>query len=81
MTDQTPPEIVSDVPLGTPPMTIRKASWYPIVILDENNKMMVRLHGDGHVEYGEGYTPDDGAKKFWDAMSFHMPKCTCGAWN
>jgi hypothetical protein len=34
---------------------------------------LVTLHHDGSLTYGEGYTPDEAAKTFWDAIRRFMP--------
>lgn len=36
---------------------------------------LVTIHlDDGRIEYGPKYTPDEAAKVFWEALSYHMPR-------
>lgn len=52
-----------------------------ITILGEDNRTpLVTIHPDGTLEYGPGYSPDESARRFWEAMRFHMPaRCEhCG---
>lgn len=41
---------------------------------------LVKIHPDGTLEYGPGYTPDEAARSFWDAMRIYLPtRCSaCG---
>lgn len=53
----------------------------PIIsIIGEGHAPLVTVHPDGTLEYGPGYDPDEAARRFWDAMRFHMPaRCErCG---
>ena len=40
---------------------------------------LVTIHPSGELEYGPGYTPDEAARRFWDALRHHMatrcPNC------
>jgi DNA-directed RNA polymerase subunit RPC12/RpoP len=52
-----------------------------IVILGEDNRTpLVTIHPSGELEYGPGYTPDEAARRFWDAMRRLAPaRCpNCG---
>jgi hypothetical protein len=51
-----------------------------ISILGEDRRPLVTIQPNGTLEYGPGYDPDEAARRFWDAMRFHMPaRCTrCG---
>ncbi len=39
-----------------------------IAITGQNGRPLVAVHPDGRLEYGDGYTPDDAAQAFWDAV-------------
>lgn len=54
------------------PMEFKPANTSVITINGPNGKM-ASLYADGTVEYGEGYTPDDAARTFWEALSRNMP--------
>jgi predicted Zn-ribbon and HTH transcriptional regulator len=52
-----------------------------IVILGEDGRTpLVTIHPDGTLEYGPGYTPDEAASRFWDALRRIAPaRCpACG---
>lgn len=51
-----------------------------ISIIGGDQVPLVTIHPNGTLEYGPGYDPDDAARRFWDAMRFHMPaRCqACG---
>ncbi|WP_030344736.1 hypothetical protein [Streptomyces sp. NRRL S-1022] len=52
-----------------------------IVIYGEDNRTpLVTINPNGKLEYGPGYTPDEAARRFWDALRHHMPaRCpNCG---
>jgi hypothetical protein len=52
-----------------------------IVILSEDNRTpLVTIHPSGELEYGPGYTPDEAARRFWDALRRLAPaRCpNCG---
>jgi DNA-directed RNA polymerase subunit RPC12/RpoP len=52
-----------------------------IAILGEDGRTpLVTIHSSGELEYGPGYTPDEAARRFWDAMRRIMPaRCpACG---
>lgn len=44
-------------------------------IRGEDGKRLVAIKPDGSVEYGENYTPEAAAKRFWDCMADLMPAC------
>lgn len=44
-----------------------------ILINGENGTPLVTIHPSGELEYGPGYTPDEAARRFWDAMRHYMP--------
>lgn len=39
-----------------------------IVIPGENGQFLLKIHPNGTLEYGPGYTPDEAARRFWDAV-------------
>lgn len=49
----------------------RTARAHPgvLVIGTSADRILVRIHPDGRLEYGEGYTPDEAAQVFWEAMA------------
>jgi len=52
-----------------------------IVILGEDNRTpLVTIQPSGALEYGPGYTPDEAARRFWDALRRIAPaRCpACG---
>lgn len=42
--------------------------FQPSSFMFSNGKTLVSISADGKVIYGEGYTPDDAARAFWDAV-------------
>lgn len=34
----------------------------------ENGEMLVGIKPDGQIEYGPNYTPDEAARRFWEAI-------------
>jgi hypothetical protein len=48
-----------------------------IIISSENGTPLVTIHPNGTLEYGPGYSPDEAARRFWDAMRVYMPT-RCG---
>jgi hypothetical protein len=44
-----------------------------IKILGEGGAPLVTIHPTGVLEYGPGYTPDEAARRFWDALRHYMP--------
>lgn len=73
-TPTTPPfgdyAAFSQAPPAVPTITINSDSGRPLVTINPN----------GTLEYGEGYDPDDAARRFWEALRIHMPhRCpNCG---
>ena len=51
-----------------------------IQIMGENSAPLVTIHPNGTLEYGPGYTPDEAARRFWDALRRLAPtRCpNCG---
>lgn len=52
-----------------------------LVINGEDQRTpLVTIHPSGEIEYGPGYSPDEAAQRFWDAMSRYFPgRCpSCG---
>jgi len=67
MTEQTEPFTVPD--------SVWVSPWpQPIVTIDGETAPLVTIHPDGTLEYGEGYTPDEAARLFWEAMRQWAPK-------
>ncbi|AKZ60752.1 hypothetical protein SAM23877_p043 (plasmid) [Streptomyces ambofaciens ATCC 23877] len=45
------------------------------IVIDGANGSLVTIHlDDGRLEYGPGYTPDEAARRFWDAVRKHRPE-------
>ena len=38
-----------------------------------NGRPIVTIHNDGRLEYADGYTPDEAARAFWDAVQRLTP--------
>ncbi|WP_329131537.1 hypothetical protein OG552_10460 [Streptomyces sp. NBC_01476] len=81
----TPPLPEGELTYGTIPVGSVFAVADPapptITIQGGNNgRPLVTIHPDGTLEYGDGYDPDDAARRFWDALRTHMPtRCpNCG---
>ncbi|WP_020135025.1 hypothetical protein [Streptomyces sp. 351MFTsu5.1] len=51
-----------------------------ITINGTDGQPLVTIHPDGTLDYGPGYTPDEAARTFWDALRRLMPaRCpACG---
>lgn len=51
-----------------------------IVILSEDGHPLVTIKPNGELKYGPGYTPDEAARCFWDALRYLAPaRCpACG---
>jgi hypothetical protein len=76
MTDETPNQITYDGrnidgSLTVSASQIQAVQITPppvITILGENGRPLIAVHPDGRIEYGDGYTPDEAAQAFWDAV-------------
>ncbi|MEV5451630.1 hypothetical protein [Streptomyces sp. NPDC052535] len=45
------------------------------LVIDGAHGPLVTIHlDDGRLEYGPGYTPDEAARRFWDAVRKHTPE-------
>lgn len=44
-----------------------------VFTLHRNGQALVTVKPDGTLEYGEGYTPDEAARTFWDALAHAFP--------
>ncbi|RIH58139.1 hypothetical protein D3C59_37070 [Streptomyces sp. SHP22-7] len=71
----TPQEVASSLyTVGSPAFTAMTVPPSQIVI-DGAHGPLVTIHlTDGRLEYGPGYTPDEAARRFWDAVRKHMPE-------
>jgi len=51
-----------------------------ITIMGADNTPLVTIHPNGTLDYGPGYTPDEAATRFWEAMRRLAPaRCEhCG---
>jgi len=51
-----------------------------IAIMGADNTPLVTIHPDGTLDYGPGYTPDEAAHRFWEALRRLAPaRCEhCG---
>lgn len=56
-------------------LTITAAKVQPSVISipNANQKPLVTIHPDGHLEFGDDYQPDEAAQAFWDAVQRLAP--------
>jgi hypothetical protein len=51
-----------------------------LMVSDAKSQLVVSIGMDGKVTFGEGMTPDDAAKAFWEAVASKRPMCAkCGA--
>lgn len=48
---------------------VSNITYYAIQICTNDGEPLVSIKMDGTVEYGKGYTPDEAAKQFWEAMA------------
>lgn len=46
-----------------------------IFTIQSNNRTIVTLTSQGELVYGEGYTPDEAARVFWEALRSYAPLC------
>jgi hypothetical protein len=54
----------------TADIAIRPAEkHYTLYVTNDKQQMVVGLLADGSLEFGEGYTPEDAAKRFWEALN------------
>lgn len=63
----------------TGPFTVPDSVWVspwpqPAVAVHSDLGPMVTIHPDGRLEFGEGYTPDEAARRFWDALRHFAPQ-------
>ncbi|MFM9636001.1 hypothetical protein [Streptomyces turgidiscabies] len=59
---------------GITEFTLVEPSTPNIVILAADNRTpLVTIHPSGELEYGPGYTPDEAARTFWDALQHLTP--------
>ncbi|MCX5522175.1 hypothetical protein OG342_04740 [Streptomyces bobili] len=51
-----------------------------IIITGQDGRPLVTIHPSGQLEYGPGYTPDEAARTFWNALRRLAPaRCpACG---
>lgn len=77
MSDETPflhaaSDLIRQTSLAPPPP--------PDITIVGADGPLVTIHPDGTLDYGPGYTPDEAARSFWDAMRHYMPaRCpACG---
>jgi hypothetical protein len=47
-----------------------------LTILSGNGAPLVKIYGDGTLEYGEGYDPDEAARRLWEAIGKRAPGAT-----
>jgi hypothetical protein len=63
-----------DIDAGYLPIPrIRFSPEASIEVRDPDGKLVVRAHYDGTVEFGEGITPDEAAREFWECMGKYAP--------
>lgn len=47
---------------------------YPLVVRNpDTSALLVAVHNDGSITYGEGYDPDEAARAFWIAVGAATP--------
>lgn len=47
----------------------------PTALVMNVGKATVTIKADGTIIYGEGYTPDEAGRLFWEAVGRSMPMC------
>lgn len=47
-----------------------------VILSKDNHTPLVTIHPDGELEYGPAYTPDEAARRFWDALR-HLAPARC----
>lgn len=63
-----------------PPDPMVLSFWNPelsrgtTLCIAPENRLLVRLFPDGHLEYGPDYDPDDAARRFWEAIAQFAPR-------
>ena len=55
------------------PSTINVEEDPLLTIRGAEDRMMVEIHSDGTLRFGEGYTPNEAARIFWEAIA-HFPR-------
>lgn len=55
-------------------VALAPVTYYPISIHGKDGERLVAINGDGTLEYGPNYKPDEAAKVFWEAMAHRMPQ-------
>jgi hypothetical protein len=66
-------DAIASFQIAPPPQNI-------VILGSDNQTPLVTIHPSGELEYGPGYTPDEAARRFWDAMRRLAPaRCpNCG---
>lgn len=72
--------IVVDADVLSGQMITFKAPSPEITIAGADGAPLVTIRPTGELEYGPGYTPDEAARAFWDALRYLAPaRCpACG---
>lgn len=60
---------LSEGPTPSPITTHKPGGSDLISIFGKERKLLIRVNRDGTLEYGEGYTPDEAARLFWEALA------------
>ena len=56
------------------PVDLKSLSIFSIH--DANGSDLVTMYGDGHMEFGPNYAPDEAARIWWDVVARLMPDWT-----
>ncbi|MFG2638546.1 hypothetical protein ACGFX8_32960 [Streptomyces sp. NPDC048362] len=57
-------------------ITLRPPPPPNIAINGDDGRPLVTIHPNGQLEYGPNYTPDEAARRFWDALR-HLAPARC----
>ena len=59
--------------------TLHQTAPTSLISVSDGGRLLVSISPDGEVTYGEGVTPTEAAKRFWEAIAAHRPRCPkCG---
>jgi len=66
--------------LKGPKLAVRGPSDVPnLITINKGSTALVAISVDGKVTFGEGYSPDEAARIFWEGVASRRPVCPhCG---
>jgi hypothetical protein len=65
---------MAEVTVGESRITAVREPVAPTIhIRGEENQVLVSIHPDGRLEFGEGYEPDEAARAYWEAVQRFAP--------